>query len=309
MKKIITAFIFILPLLLCSCGGEGKIIFPFEADLELHYTALEKAEDGSPIGEDMFIDTSVDCTVLENSSYSVGINGENGAVWFFDKQAELYYDMAGESFSSPNDADTALHVLKDDEPFIDYVQGEFYDTVYEKYRPTLTAFYLDENTVRMIYVLGTEQLKYISEYPVVLTQETYLRNEFVFSKHYIKAEETDDSRSFMNEYCSSDDYYVLYTYPLPEAAQLLGEVNASDARAELLSLGYDPEKAHICMFVTDIRIDSDKITVDISPNRQYRTSGIRTSQYKTVFFEGQPPFVEKTESESEKIAFAGSKFG
>lgn len=309
MKRIFTLTLFLFTLLLCSCGGESKIIFPFEADFEKHYTALEKLEDGSPVSNEMFIDTTTTGVVLDNAAYSVGLNGESGAVWFYSKADGRYYDMAGNSFSSSENADTALHVLKDNEPFIDYVQGEFYDIVYEKYRPTLTAFYLDENTVRMIYVLGYDQLEYITEYPVVLTSETYSQNELVFSNHYKKAESTDRCSSFMNEYCSADDYYVLSSYPLPEATKILGELDASGARMELLSLGYEPDKAHICMFVADISLYDDKITVDISPNRQYRTSSVRTSQYKAAFFEGQPPFVEKTESESEKISFAGSKFG
>ena len=309
MRKILALTLCLFSLLLCSCGEDGKIIFPFEADFEKHYTALERSADGASLDAENYIDSTSTGVILENDAYSVGISGEDGALWFYDKAADLYYDMNGAALPSSENADTALHILKDNEPFLDYVQGEFYDTVYEKYRPSLTAFYIDENTVRMIYVLGLDQLEYITEYPVVLTPETYAENEFIFSNHYKKAEAQDHCESFMNEYCSADDYYVLYTYPLPEAAKLLGEINASDARFELLSLGYNPDNARICMFVTDVTLDDDKITVDISPNRQYRTSSLRTSQYKVSFFEGQPPFVEKTESDSEKISFAGSKFG
>ncbi|MBQ2721077.1 MAG: hypothetical protein IJF23_06030, partial [Clostridia bacterium] len=181
--------------------------------------------------------------------------------------------------------------------------------VYEKYRPSLSAFYIDDNTVRLIYVLGLDQLDYVSEYPVVLTEETYLQNEFIFSNHYKKADDSVFSVPFMTEFCKADNYYVLYTYPLPESAQILGELDASDARKELLSLGYNPADALICMFVTDVSLCDGQLTVDISPNRQYRTSAIRTSQYKIEFFEGQVPFVNKTKSESDKISFAGSKFG
>ena len=307
VKKTFIFLLLSLCFLLCSCGGGGKIIFPFEADLEKHYTVLEKMPDGSDVSE--YIETSSDNIILENDRFSVGICGENGALWFLDKSEELYYDMTGQSFSDISSSNTALDVYRDNEPFLTYAQGEFYDVVFEKYRPTLTAFYLGENTVRLIYVIGIDQLEFISGYPVVITESAYSQNEALLSDFYKKAASSDFSHSFMSDYCLSEDYYVLKTYPLSDLTNFPTELDSTYARNELLSLGYDPANAKICLFVADVTLENEKIIVDISPERQYRTSAVRTSQYKTAFFDGQVPFVVKTESESEKIPFAGSKFG
>jgi len=307
VKKTFIFLLLSVCCLLCSCGGGGKIIFPFEADLEKHYTVLEKMSDGSDVSE--YIDTSADSVILENDRFSVGIRGENGALWFFDRSDGLYYDMTGQSSPDISSAKTALDVYRDNEPFLTFVRGEFYDVVFEKYRPTLTAFYLGENTVRLIYILGVDQLEFISGYPVVITESAYSQNETLLSELYKKAESSDFSNSFMADYCLAENYYVLKEYPLSDSTQIPAELDSTYARNELLSLGYDPSKAKICLFVADVTLENEKIIVDISPERQYRTSAVRTSQYKTVFFDGQVPFVEKTESESEKIPFAGSKFG
>ncbi len=307
MKFLI--IILICSIFLCSCGEDAKIIFPFEADLEKHYTELEKMTDGSAVPDSNYIDASVDSVLLEDELYSVGINGENGALWFFDKTENMYYDMTGSSFSSPEQANTALCIYEDGELFLEYSQGEFYDIVYEKYRPSLSAFYVDDDTVRLIYILGVEQLQYLLDYPVVMTETTYLENEFVFGNHYKKIDRANSADTFMTEYCTADTYYILLDESLPGGAVAMGQLSASDVRKELLYLGYDPEQAMICMFVADVSLKNGEITVDISPNRQYRTKKVRTSQYNVDFFENEPAFVNKTASESEKIAFAGSKFG
>lgn len=308
MKKPFISLILICFLFLSSCANSGKIILPFEADLEKHFTALEKKEDGSALSESDYIDAFSDCVILENDRFSVGLNGENGALWLSDRSEGVYYDMTGNSFSEKSSALSALYILRDGEMFLEYCQGKYYDVVYEKQRPSLTAFYIAENTVRLIYILGIGQLAFLGEYPLVVTKDTYAANELVASQHYKKSGGNDFAADFISEYCSVSEYYYLVSDPLPEPARNYCNLDSAAARRELLMLGYDTDKAVICMFVADITLSENGITVDISTNRQYKSKGVRTSRYKTDFFGGNVPFVEKTDTESEYISFAGSKF-
>ena len=309
MKKILFAFLMTFCLLLSvSCSSDGKIILPFEADLEKHFTALEKHSDGTPLSENDYISATADAVVLENDSYSVGINGSTGALWLSDRKNGIFYDMTGASFTDPSSAASALYIYREGSVFCEYTQGEFYDTVYEKQRHSLTAFYLAENTVRLIYIIGIDQLSFLDDYPRIITKETYEKYSLVCADYYKKSDGSDFASQFVSEYCSQKEYYYLVSDTLPEQAKVYCNFNASSSRLELLSLGFDTEKSVICMFVADITLDENKITVDISTNRQYRSKGVRTTRYKIAFYEGDPPFVEKTNSESEYISFAGSKF-
>ncbi len=309
MKKSVSFFSLIFCfLILASCSSDGKIILPFEADLEKHFTALEKHPDGTPLSENDYISSASNLIILENELYSVGLNGQTDALWIFDRNTNIYYDMTGASFSDPSSAAPALYIYRDGNVYCEYIHGEYYDTVYEKYRPSLTAFYLSENTVRLIYIIGIDQLSFLSEYPRIITKETYEKYALVCAEHYEKSEGNDFASDFVSEYCSKQEYYYLVSDSLPEPAKVYCEFDASAARRELLSLGFDTDQSVICMFVADITLDEDVITVDISTNRQYRTKGVRTSRYKIDFFSGNPPFVQKTDSESEYISFAGSKF-
>jgi hypothetical protein len=309
MKKMISvsAILFFL-LLFSSCASDGKIILPFEADLEKHFTALEKKTDGSALDSEDYINTTEDCILLENDFYTVGLNGDTGALWLKSNYENIYYDMTGASFADSSDASPALFIYRNGEPFCEYTQGEFYDTVYEKYRPSLTAFYPDKNTVRLIYIIGLPQLSFFGEYPLILTEETYSANSVVCSSHYKKSQGSDFATDFVSQYCAENSYYYLSSSSLPEPARNYGDFDPSSARREILSLGYDADKAVICMFVADISLSDKEVTVDISTNRQYRSKGVRTSMYKIDFFDGELPFVVKTDSESEYISFAGSKF-
>ncbi|MBR5721311.1 MAG: hypothetical protein IKX78_02375 [Clostridia bacterium] len=308
MKKTYLSFILVCFLFLCSCSSDGKIILPFEADLEKHFTALEKKEDGSALSESDYIDTTADCVILENDRFFVGLNGDSGALWIFDRSEGLYYDMTGNSFTEKSSASPALYIFREGELFCEYCQGVFYDVVYEKQRPSLTAFYTGENTFRLIYIIGIGQLAFLNEYPLIITESTYAANELAASSHYRKSKGDDFASGFVSEYCTVSEYYYLISDSLPEPARNYGNLDASSARRELLMLGYDADKAVICMFVADITVAENGITVDISTNRQYKSKGVRTSRYKTDFFGGNVPFAEKTDSESEYISFAGSKF-
>ena len=276
--------------------------------MEKHFTALEKKEDGSALYDDDFIDASHDCILLENPAYQVGINGATGALWFSERAEGVFWDMTGSSFTDRDSASHALYIYKDGNIFCEYTQGDFYDIVYEKRRPSLTAFRISENSVRLIYVLGIDQLAFFDEYPLVITEETYNNNELICSGNYKKSDRNDFAADFIEKYCESGNYYCLTGDTLPEPARIHGNFDSVTARRELLYLGYDSDKAVICMFVADITLSESGITVDISTNRQYRAKGVRTSMYRISFFEGTPPFVEKTDSESEYISFAGSKF-
>ncbi|MBQ1862273.1 MAG: hypothetical protein II149_02040 [Clostridia bacterium] len=307
-KSVFFASLIVCCFVLVSCSSNGKIILPFEADLEKHFTALEKHPDGTPLSENDYISVSSDVIILENDLYSVGLNGQTDALWLSDRNTCVYYDMTGASFSDPSAASSSLYIYREGDVFCEYSKGVYYDTVYEKYRPSLTAFYLSENTVRLIYVIGIDQLAFLGEYPVIITKETYEKNALVCSEHYVRSEGNDFASKFVSEYCTLSEYYYLVSDNLPEPARVYCEFDAAAARREILSLGFDADKAVVCMFVADITLDDSGITVDISTNRQYRSKGVRTSRYKIDFFSGDIPFVRKTDSESEYISFAGSKF-
>jgi len=299
LRKIITVgMLFIFTFSLCSCN-ESKMIFPFEADLEKHFSSFEK---------DYVADVKSDI-ILENVSYSIGIDSETDALWFYDKNSDVYYDSEGNTLQNPSEASVGLYVFKDGEIDLSYKKGEFYDVVFDKMRPTLTAFYISDNTVRLVYILGLEQLLYIGSYPIVLSENTYKNDEIAFEDVFVKTNIGcgSVSENFVSEYCTCDTWFEL-SDDFGTALASYTNTDSNTVRTELLNLGYNPDKAKILLFCTDISLENDGITVDISVNRQYKSYGLRTSMYSVGDFCENIPFVTLTSSESERIYYAGSQY-
>ena len=304
IKKIKICTIFIFLLLVTACVSNSAIVMPFEATFHKYVYILTK--DLEEINTES---TSEYCSLIENQHFSVVY--KDGTLCFYDKNNGLFYDTFGNKFD--NMPETGLNIsIKGKNGFeLKYTDGEYYNSETDSSIKTFTAFKLNDTTIRLLIVTGINEFDIIGKTPIVLTESFVKANPAVsefFSKDNIVKEKIITSYPLLSERftLTNDLYYI--TKEIPEEVFPELGFTKNTAREIALALNYDFHQVKMILTTVDITLSDKEIIFDISPNRQFRSELIRDKSFEHNIFEFDLDFVKKTESESEKITNAQSKY-
>lgn len=305
MSKSIKVSVFILQvLLLISCSSNAALVMPFEATFhKFVYTLTKDLEQ---------IDYSNDAeyfTLCESSNYAVAI--KEGTLAFIDKENEVFFDTFGNEHSNMPESGLNIRITQGTDYELTYKTSRYYNSETDEHIDSLTAFKLNENTVRLLIITGIDEFHIIDKTPIVLPPE-FVSGDPNLKQYYSNEPQAKEKALSLypllaERFDLQDNLYYL-TQAIPDSEfESLG-FTKNTAREIALQLNYDYSAVKMILTVVDITVNDDGIIFDISKNRQFRSELIRDKSFKHEIFEFDIDFVEKTASESPKITNAQSKY-
>ena len=306
IKKFSFLSFCIVLILLTACMQNSAIVMPFEATFHKYVYMLTKdfAE----------INTSTEekeeyCKLIENEEFAILL--KDGTLAFYNKTTKKYYDTFGnESNEMPQ---TGLNIsVKDNKGFeLKYTDDSYYNSETDTYIKTLTAYKLNDSSIRLLIVTGVDEFDIISKTPIVLT-ESYIKANPGLTEYYSNNE--DVKNEILTEYpllserleLTENLYYLIKEIPENKLTEL--GLTKNTARETALALNYNFSLVKMILTTVDITLNDSEIIFDISPNRQFRSELIRDKSFEHNIFKFNLDFVKITESESEKITNAQSKY-
>jgi len=304
IKKIKICTIFIFSLLITACVSNSAIVMPFEATFHKYVYILTKN-----LEEINTESTTEYCSLIENQHFSVVY--KDGTLCFYDKSNGLFYDTFGNKFD--NMPETGLNIsIKEKNGFeLKYTDGEYYNSETDSSVNTFTAFKLNDTTIRLLIVTGINEFDIIDKTPIVLTESFVNANpnisEYYSNNEKIKEAVIKQYPLLSERFELTENLYYLSKEIPEEVFSELG-LTKNTAREMALALNYDFSQVKMILTTVDITLSDNEIIFDISPNRQFRSELIRDKSFKHNIFEFDLDFVKITESESEKITNAQSKY-
>ncbi len=292
--------------LLTSCVKNSAIVMPFEATFHKYVYVLTKdlteIDTETSEGKDI-------CALIENEKYSVLLN--EGTLAFVDKNTDKYYDTFGNEYEEM--PQTGLNIsVKDNKGFeLKYTDDKYYNSESDSYIQTLTAYKLNDMSVRLLIVTGVDEFDIIGKIPLLLP-EAYIEASPALSEYYSNNDEAKNSilakyPLLSERFELTEDLYYL-TKDVPEEKLSESGLTKNTAREVALALNYNFNDVKMLLTTVDITLNDSEIIFDISPNRQYRSELIRDKSFEHNIFKFNLDFVKITESESEKITNAQSKY-
>ncbi len=305
-KAIIFSFLFIF--LLTSCGTGGSLVMPFEATFhKFVYTLTDDLEEIDFTSQIKTNQNGSYYTLLENEKFEVVIY--NDTLAFYNKTEGLFYDTFGNTSENMPESGLNISIKQKDNYELTYKSGHYYNSETDTHINTLTAYKVDEKTVRLLIVTGVEEFELIDKTPIVLPSSLITEE---LKKYY--SNDLENIESVSAEYplikerfdLADDLYYITENIPDSEFDRLGLTKNTS--REVALSLNYKYSDVKMLLTTVDITIEEDEIIFDISKNRQFRSELIRDKSFIHNIFNFEIDFIEKTASESPKITDAQSKY-
>ena len=303
--KLLSVYVLLL-FILTSCVHNSAIVMPFEATFHKYIYTLTK--DLNAINTETE-DNEKYCKLIENDKFSVLLNKDT--LVFYNKDAQKYYDSFGNEFDTV--PETGLNIsIKNKHGFeLNYIDGQYYNSESDSYIDTLTAYELSNNSIRLLIVTGIEEFDIIGKTPLVLTK-SFTESHSELYEYYSSDEKTKND--LLSQYpllserldLTEDIYYLEKDIPYEKFSEL--GLTKNTAREEALLLNYDFSQVKMILTTVDITLTDTEIVFDLSSNRQYRSEFIRDKSFDHNIFEFDLDFVLKTESESEKITNAQSKY-
>lgn len=303
IKKAATILLPVI-LLLTSCVNKAQrsSVMPFEATLHKYIYTLSK-----DLTE---IDLSETNILSENENFAIVY--KDGTLAFTDKKSNVYYDTFGNAYEEMPSSGLNISVTQKEKKVLYYKNGQYYNTETDSYENTFTAYKLTDNSVRILIVTGLDEFDIIGKTPLVLTEETISENaelKSFYSNEQSVKESVMEKYPLLNErLCLTDDrLYYIETDITENSFKNLG-LTKNTTRETALKLGYKYSDVKVMLTTIDITLLEDKIILDISKNRQYRTEILRDKSFTASIFDFDIQFIEKTVSESDKITDAQSKY-
>lgn len=311
MTKKIKIFAFIFPILmLISCASNSALVMPFEATFHKYVDTLTEGLEKIEYEATATFGPDGSYHVLcENENYSVIIYCDTLA--FLDKKSGLFYDTFGNAYQNMPQTGLNIRITQGEDYELTYKSGKYYNSESDEYIDTLTAYKLNENSIRLLIVIGLDEFEIIGRTPIILT------SGHVSAYPALKSYYSDDSSAkdkVLDEYpllgerfdLTDDLYYLVNNVPESEF-ETLG-LTKNTAREVALQLNYKYSDVKMILTTVDITLTDEGIIFDISKNRQFRSELIRDKSFIHEIFDFEIDFVEKTASESEKITDAQSKY-
>lgn len=306
IKKIALLSFCAILLILTACMKNSAIVMPFEATFHKYIYTLTKdlteIDTNKSENEDF-------CTLLENSNYSIILNQDTLA--FYNKNTQKYYDTFGIESDEIPQTGLNISIKENNGNEIKYINDKYYNSESDTYINTFTAYKLNDSSIRLLIVTGVNEFKIIGKTPLVLP-ESYIKanpllTEFYSNNDYFKTTIISEYPLLPERLDLNKNLYYL-TKEIPEKTFSNLGLTKNTAREVALAMNYDFNKVKMILTTVDITLTDSEIIFDISPNRQYRSELIRDKSFEHNIFKFDLNFVKITESESEKITNAQSKY-
>ena len=253
-KKIKLIFTVLILSILASCTANAAIVMPFEATFHKYVYVLTKDLEE--------IKLENETVLIENDNYQVTI--KQGTLAFKDKKNNVYYDTFGIASETFPTSGLNVSVKQGNYYHLEFVNGVYYNSELDKFINTLSAYKLNENTVRLLIVTGIDEFEIIGKIPLVLTENYILANPLLLNYYSSDVEAKDEvlkNHPMLEEKLEIKNglYYLKKEPPMSEFDNLGLTKNTS--REVALSLNYDFSSVKMILTTVDITATEEKIVL------------------------------------------------